>query len=69
MKVELLVRFANECYRYNSIKIDPKRIEDPLPFPKEVFFSIDGIRVACDREDWDRMQKEITENQKQNERL
>jgi hypothetical protein len=27
-----------------------------------VFFTIDGIRVACDREDWDRVQKEILEN-------
>jgi len=62
MKVELSVRFANEGYYYNSIKIDTKRIEDVLPFPKEVFFTIDGIRVACDREDWDRVQKEILEN-------
>jgi len=46
MKVELSVRFANEGYYYNSIKIDTKRIEDVLPFPKEVFFTIDGIRVA-----------------------
>jgi len=64
MKVELLVRFANEGHYYNSIKIDPERIEDVLPFSKEVFFTIDGIRVACDREDWDRVQKEMLENTK-----
>jgi len=65
MKVGLLVRFANEGLYYKSIKIDAERIEDVLPFSKEVFFIIDGIRVACDREDWDRVQKkEIKENTK-----
>jgi hypothetical protein len=62
MKKKLLVRFANEGYRYQSISIDPKKVEDVLPFPKEVFFTVDGVRVACDREDWDRIQKEIVEN-------
>ena len=52
MKVELLVRFANEGHHYNSIKVDPDRIEDVLPFPSEVFFTIDGVRVACDRKRW-----------------
>ena len=32
MKVELLVRFANEGHYYNNIKIDPERIENVLPF-------------------------------------
>ena len=64
MKVELLVRFANEGHYYNNIKIDPERIENVLPFSKEVFFTIDCVRVACDREDWDREQKEILENTK-----
>lgn len=64
MKVELLVRFVNEGYYYNSIKIDSDKIKDVLPFSKEVFFTIDGMRVACDREDWDRIQKEIVENKK-----
>ena len=41
MKVELLVRFANEGHYYNNIKIDPERIENVLPFSKEVFFTID----------------------------
>lgn len=64
MKVELLVRFANEGHYYNNIKIDPERIENVLPFSKEVFFTIDGVRVACNREDWDRVQKKILENTK-----
>ena len=61
MKVELLVRFANEGHHYNSIKVDPDRIEDVLPFPNEVFFTIDGVRVACDREDWEEIKKQQTE--------
>jgi hypothetical protein len=64
MKVELLVRFANEGHYYHSIKVDPERIKDVMIFPKEVFFTIDDVRVACDREDWDKVQKEIVENTK-----
>ena len=57
MKIELMVRFANEGLYYNRIKIDPDRIEDPLVFPNEVFFTIDGIRVAVKREDWEKIIK------------
>ena len=52
-----MVRFANEGLYYNRIKIDPDRIEDPLVFPNEVFFTIDGIRVAVKREDWEKIIK------------
>ncbi len=62
MKVEILVRFANEGHYYNSIKVNPDKIEDVLPFPNEVFFTIDGVRVSYDREDWERIQKEIEKN-------
>ena len=57
MKVELMVRFANEGVYYNRITIDPERIENPLVFPNEVFFTIDGIRVAVKREDWEKIIK------------
>ena len=53
-----------QALKHKKFKIDPERIENVLPFSKEVFFTIDCVRVACDREDWDRVQKEILENTK-----
>lgn len=54
-KVEVLVRFANEGVYYNTIKIDPSKISNPMIFPNEVFFTIDGIRVAIKKEDWEKI--------------
>jgi hypothetical protein len=54
-KIEVLVRFANESVYYNKIKIDPTKIEDPMVFTDEVFVTIDGIRVAIKREDWNNL--------------
>jgi hypothetical protein len=54
-KVELLVRFANESVYYNRIKIDPSKIEEPMVFTDEVFVTIDGIRVAMKKEDWNNL--------------
>lgn len=60
MKTELLVRFANEGVYYNRVNIDISKIENPLIFPNEVFFDIDGIRVAVKKEDWEEIQKQQT---------
>lgn len=60
MKSELLVRLANEGLYYNRINIDPKNIKDPMIFPREVFFTIDGMRVAVKREDWEELQQSQT---------
>lgn len=54
-KVEVLVRFANESVYYNKIKIDPTKIEDPMVFIDEVFVTIDGVRVAMKKEDWNNL--------------
>lgn len=54
-KVEILVRFANESVYYSRIKIDPTKIEDPMVFTDEVFVTIDGIRVAMKKEDWNNL--------------
>jgi len=51
-KVEVLVRFANEGGYYSRITINPKKIESPMVFTDEVFFTIDGIRVAVKKNDW-----------------
>lgn len=59
MKEELLVRFANETIYYNRVSIDPEKIKDPLIFPKEVFFTIDNVRVAIKKDDWDILQNKL----------
>jgi hypothetical protein len=56
-KVDILVRFANERTYYNTISIDPKKIEDPMVFTDEVFVTIDGIRVAMKKEDWNTLEQ------------
>ena len=58
-KVEVKVRFANESNYYNKITIDPQKIETPTILNKEVFFTIDGIRVATKSEDWEQIKKLI----------
>jgi hypothetical protein len=56
-KIDILVRFANEGTYYNTISIDPKKIEDPMVFIDEVFVTIDGIRVAMKKEDWNNLEQ------------
>jgi hypothetical protein len=56
-KIDILVRFANEGTYYNTISIDPKKIEDPMIFTDEVFVTIDGIRVAMKKEDWNNLEQ------------
>ena len=54
-KIDILVRFANEGTYYNTISLDPKKIKDPMIFIDEVFFTIDGVRVAIKKEDWEKI--------------
>ena len=57
MKKSIFVRFANESTYYTHIKIDITKIQDVMMFTKEVFFTVDGIRVAVKKEDWDNLNK------------
>jgi len=66
MKEEILVRFANETIYNSRINIDPEKIKDVMVFPKEVFFTIDDVRVACDREDWDELQNKLQNDGRSN---
>jgi hypothetical protein len=66
MKEEILVRFANETVYNSRINIDPEKIKDVMVFPKEVFFTIDDVRVACDREDWDELQNKLQNDGRSN---
>jgi hypothetical protein len=59
MKIETLVRFAGDSTYYHRITIDPKKIEEPMVFLNEVFFTIDGTRVAVKKEDWKELEKHI----------
>ena len=64
MKTELFVRFANENSYHKWVSLDTSKIENPVTFPNEVFFTIDGVRVETSREDWEGLQKEIKDNGK-----
>jgi hypothetical protein len=59
MKIETLVRFAGDSSFYHRITVNPKKIENPMVFPNEVFFTIDGTRVAVKKEDWKELEKHI----------
>ena len=58
-KVEIYVRFVNESLYYNKIMVNPKKISDPTEFPDEVFCTIDDLRVAIPRKDWDIISKDV----------
>ena len=54
-KIDILVRFANEGTYYNTISVDLEKIRDLMIFIDEVFFTIDGVRVAIKKEDWEKI--------------
>jgi len=56
-KFETYVRFANDCDYYGKIMVDPNNLKDPKVFDKEVFVTIDNLRVAIPRMEWDRITK------------
>lgn len=56
-KVETYVRFANDCDYYGKIMVDPNNLKDPQVFDNEVFVTIDNLRVAIPRIEWDRITK------------
>ena len=60
MKKDFLVRFANDNVYYTRANIDLKKIKEPMIFPNEVFFTIDDLRVAIKRNDWEEIKKELT---------
>jgi hypothetical protein len=66
MKEEILVRFANETIYNSRINIDPEKIKDQLIFPKEVFFTIDNVRVAVKKDDWDELQNKLQNDGRSN---
>lgn len=61
MRRTLMVRFANESVYYSRIDIDVTKIKNELVFPNEVFFEVDGVRVAVQKEDWEEIKNVIGE--------
>ena len=53
MKKEIYVRFAHDGTYYNKIKVNFDSLKDPKVFTEEVFCTIDGVRVAMKRKDWE----------------
>ena len=59
MKKEVLVRFANESYHSTVILVNPANFKDVVLFPREVFATIDGVRVAMLREEYENATQDL----------
>ena len=59
MKQRVLVRFANEMHYVNTIELDPNKLKDIMRFRDEVFATIDAMRIAIKREDFDAFDLDI----------
>jgi hypothetical protein len=62
MKQSVLVRLANESYHSTIIELDVTKLTHVVKFPKEIFGTIDGIRVAILREEYEQAYKNIREH-------
>ena len=61
MKQRVLVRFANEMHYVNTIELDPTKLTDIMRFRDEVFATIDDMRIAIRREDFNAFDLDIAE--------
>lgn len=55
MKHKVMVRFANETVYHTFIELDVDKLEKVVLFPEEVFGTIDGVRLALKREDFEQL--------------
>tara|TARA_R110002012_G_scaffold124158_1_gene275057 strand:- start:1112 stop:1297 length:186 start_codon:yes stop_codon:yes gene_type:complete len=53
---KIAVRFPNES-TYTNIELDPKMLKEVQIWPEEVFATIDDIRIAMKREDYNKLFK------------
>lgn len=51
---KIAVRFPNES-TYTNIELDPKMLKEVQIWPEEVFATIDDIRIAMMREDYNKL--------------
>jgi hypothetical protein len=54
-KVETYVRFANESEYYSKISFNPNNLKDIKVLNDEVFATIDNIRIAIPRIEWEKI--------------
>ena len=59
MKQPVLVRFAYSTHYASVIDIDVSKLTDILKFPTEIFGTVDGIRIAIKREEYENALKNI----------
>jgi hypothetical protein len=57
-KKKIAVRFPNES-TYTNIELDPKMLKEVQIWPEEVFATIDDIRIAMMREDYNKLFEDI----------
>lgn len=53
-KIKIPVRFPNES-TYTNIEINPKMLKEVTIWPDDVFATIDDIRIAMTREDYNKL--------------
>ena len=56
-RTKIPVRFANESTTTANIEIDPSKLREVQIFDKEVFATIDEIRIAMSRDDYNKLFK------------
>jgi hypothetical protein len=54
-RTKIPVRFANESTATTNIEIDPSKLREVQIFDKEVFATIDEIRISMSREDYNKL--------------
>lgn len=54
-RTKIPVRFANESKIITNIEIDPSKLREVQILNKEVFATIDEIRIAMTREDYNKL--------------
>lgn len=59
MKKKVLVRLEDSMIYKTHIEIDFTKVKNIIPFPNDVFFEIDNLKVAIKREEWDKIQEEM----------
>jgi hypothetical protein len=57
MKQPILIRFANEPHHATVINLDITKLTGVMQFPKEIFGTIDGIRISILREEYEQALK------------
>ena len=54
-RTKIPVRFANDSTTTANIEIDPSKLREVQIFDKEVFATIDEIRIVMAREDYNKL--------------